>query len=112
MNTRMLNFKAIVVGWMALVSCTERGARGTAFRLGTPCQELTQCAFVYWGSWRWVEVVCTDGLSLTQVSKVWETLFGKAWLTPRLHMSCDTDTDGDTDTTHTETQTDTHTYTK
>ena len=25
MNTRMLNFKAIVVGWMALVSCTERG---------------------------------------------------------------------------------------
>lgn len=70
MNTRMLNFKAMAADWVALLSCIERGAGGMASRLGTWCQDLTQGAFVYWGSWRWAEVVCTDGLSLTQVSKV------------------------------------------
>lgn len=91
-SARVLNLKVIAVDWVALVSCMQREAGGRASSLGLECQELIQYAFVYWGSWRWVEVVCTDGLSLTQVSKVltsrtqlWETLFRRGWLMPGLH---------------------------
>lgn len=70
MSVRVLNFQAIAVDWVALVSCTHRERRRRGLQIRNPVPGADSGAFVYWGSRRWVEVVCTDGLSLTQVSKM------------------------------------------